>query len=198
MSTEQNEKTDPEMKEANPVSCPEDGNTNMTATPNDLLDQKCLDDLIWLTSIPPVEDCSSDLVPHDTIPGPFTEAELERFGPREDAQAASDAVSREQRASARPVLEETLPRRKYLLVPDLLSMTRFLCRNYKRMIFSYLNRCLRDGSLAQIAGFPVRDRRLDRKNCELKKFSYWKTDRSSFYADVTVHLTLSTPAGTRI
>ena len=197
MTTERKDNTDPEMKETNTLSYTEDENTDMTASPNDTLDQKCLDDLIWLTSIPPVEDCSSDLVPHDTKPGPFTEAELERFGPREGTQAASDAVNREQSASTRTVLEETLPRRKYLLVPDLLSMTRFLCRNYKRMIYSYLNRCLRDGSLAQTAGIPIRDRRLDRNNCELKKFSFWKTDRSSFYTDVTVHLTLSTPAGTR-
>ena len=108
MSTERKDNTDPEMKETNPLSCTEDGITDMEVRPNDTLDQKCLDDLIWLTSIPPVEDCSSDLVPHGTIPGPFTEAELDRFGPRKGTQASTDSISREQSTPTGTVLEETL------------------------------------------------------------------------------------------
>lgn len=75
-------------------------------------------------------------------------------------------------------------------------MTKYLCSNHRLIIYSYLNQCLKDGSLAKTAKLDIRDTWLNRKSCELTEFSYWKIDRISFYTDVLVTLHLKTGRGT--
>ena len=44
-----------------------------------------------------------------------------------------------------------------LLVPDVTSMTKYLCSSHRLIIYSYLNQCLKDGSLAKTAKLDIRD-----------------------------------------
>ena len=119
---------------------------------------------------PEAEDCSIDIIPDVTKPG------------------AVPTGSREKGA-----IKSTCGR---LLVPDVISMTKYLCSNHRLIIYSYLNQCLKDGSLAKTAKLDIRDTWLNRKSCELTEFSYWKIDRISFYTDVLVTLHLKTGRGT--
>ena len=90
-----------------------------------------------------------------------------------------------------------LDEQKELVIPDLVSMTKYFCRRHKLELFSYLNSCLRDGSLSRIVGFPVSSRRLNRDSCSFEKFTYWKIDRTSFLTDISVRLRLAVKGGTR-
>lgn len=125
-------------------------------------------------SLPEAEDCSSDLIPDAAPPGrtavPTGSAEIKESG-----------------------MMNTSGR---LLVPDVTSMTRYLCSNHRMIIYSYLNQCLKDGSLAKTTKLDIRDTWLNRKSCELTDFSYWKIDRKSFYTDILVTLHLKTGRGT--
>lgn len=84
-----------------------------------------------------------------------------------------------------------------LFLPDVISMTKYFCDHYKLTMYSHLNHCLRDGSLARIVGFSFLDTWLNKQSCEFPAFSYWKIDRESFYTDVSVHLSLNTRNGIR-
>ena len=119
---------------------------------------------------PEAEDCSIDIIPDVTKPGAVPTGSWEKGA-----------------------IKSTCGR---LLVPDVVSMTKYLCSNHRLIIYSYLNQCLKDGSLAKTAKLDIRDTWLNRKSCELTEFSYWKIDRISFYTDVLVTLHLKTGRGT--
>lgn len=119
---------------------------------------------------PEAEDCSIDIIPDVTKPGAVPTGSWEKGA-----------------------IKSTCGR---LLVPDVISMTKYLCSNHRLIIYSYLNQCLKDGSLAKTAKLDIRDTWLNRKSCELTEFSYWKIDRISFYTDVLVTLHLKTGRGT--
>ena len=120
----------------------------------------------------------TDLIPEKTEPDP----EDSRTDPAGAGRIRADYQQDEQ---------------KELVIPDLVSMTKYFCRRHKLELFSYLNRCLRDGSLARIVGFPVSSRRLNRDSCFFEKFTYWKIDRTSFLTDISVRLRLDVKGGTR-
>lgn len=121
---------------------------------------------------PEAEDCSIDIIPDVTKPGAVPTGSWEK---------------------SEGAIKSTCGR---LLVPDVISMTKYLCSNHRLIIYSYLNQCLKDGSLAKTAKLDIRDTWLNRKSCELTEFSYWKIDRISFYTDVLVTLHLKTGRGT--
>ena len=121
---------------------------------------------------PEAEDCSIDIIPDVTKPGAVPTGSWEK---------------------SEGSIKSTCGR---LLVPDVVSMTKYLCSNHRLIIYSYLNQCLKDGSLSKTAKLDIRDTWLNRKSCELTEFSYWKIDRISFYTDVLVTLHLKTGRGT--
>lgn len=43
--------------------------------------------------------------------------------------------------------------KKKVLVPGLITMTKYLFGNYRLPMYSYINRCLRNGELSWIVGF---------------------------------------------
>ena len=120
---------------------------------------------------PEAEDCSIDIIPDVTKPGAVP------TGSWEKSEGAIKSICGR------------------LLVPDVTSMTKYLCSSHRLIIYSYLNQCLKDGSLAKTAKLDIRDTWLNRKSCELTEFSYWKIDRISFYTDVLVTLHLKTGRG---
>ena len=104
---------------------------------------------------PEAEDCSIDIIPDVTKPGAVPTGSWEK---------------------SEGSIKSTCGR---LLVPDVVSMTKYLCSNHRLIIYSYLNQCLKDGSLSKAAKLDIRDTWLNRKFCELTEFSYWKIDRIS-------------------
>ena len=85
--------------------------------------------------------------------------------------------------------------KKKVLVPELLSITKVLFDNYRLPLYSYLNRCLKNGVLSSVVGCRVFNDRIRRDVCDFPRVTYWRIDRESFYADVEVELKLKTEYG---
>ena len=85
--------------------------------------------------------------------------------------------------------------KKKVLVPELITMTKYLFDNYRLSMYSYLNRCLRSGELSRIVGFSPLNRVFNKDSVSFSHVSYWKIDRENFFADVQVELKLETPGG---
>lgn len=85
--------------------------------------------------------------------------------------------------------------KKKVLVPELLSITKVLFDNYRLPLYSYLNRCLKNGVLSSIVGCRVYNDRIRRDVCDFPHVTYWRIDRENFYADVEVELKLKTEHG---
>ena len=158
-------------------------------------------------SYPEVENCAEDSIPEGAEPGDGfirRRNQTERDNPEgsrdspvpggaaQEGQTQDGQVQRGQGPHA--AVEEE---QKTLFLPDVISMTKYFCDHYKLALYSYLNHCLRDGSLARTVGFSFHDTWLNKRSCDFPAFSYWKIDRESFYTDVSVHLSLKTGRGIR-
>lgn len=91
--------------------------------------------------------------------------------------------------------------KKKIQAPDLVSMWKYLLnKNYanrRLSLYSGMNRMLRSGELSQIVGFSVRNKIINKDVMKLANVDFWKIDRTDFYANVHVELTLQTDTGTR-
>ena len=85
--------------------------------------------------------------------------------------------------------------KKKVLVPKLLSITKVLFDNYRLPLYSFLNRCLKNGTLSSVVGCRVYNDRIRRDVCDFPHVTYWRIDRENFYADVEVELKLKTEHG---
>ena len=88
--------------------------------------------------------------------------------------------------------------KKKIQVPQLTSMTKVLFDKYRLLLYSYLNRCRRDGTIKRLIGCNILNATINREVVKFPAVSYWRIDREDFYADVSVELTLQTPYGIRI
>ena len=108
----------------------------------------------------------------------------------EDPDCSSDAL---------PLKTEPKAGKKTLLLPDLVSMWKYmLCYGYanrRLALYSFLNLQLRRGDLSGIVGFKVLNHVINKEVCEFNGVTFWKIDRESFYADVKVTLKLRAPDG---
>ncbi len=66
--------------------------------------------------------------------------------------------------------------KKKVLVPELITMTKYLFDNYRLSMYSYLNRCLRSGELSRIVGFRPINRVFNRGSVSFSHVSYWKIE----------------------
>ena len=82
-----------------------------------------------------------------------------------------------------------------VLVPVFITARDYIYRRYRLMMYAFMNGLLRQGRLAGILGFDIRDRILNRNSFKPGFISFWRIDRSSFYADVSVRLILDTARG---
>ena len=82
-----------------------------------------------------------------------------------------------------------------MIVPVVVSMTRFLFDHYRLNMYSYLNGSLHSGQLKRIVGFPFTNRIINREVCDFRGVTYWRIDRLNFWADVSVSLRLKTEEG---
>ena len=87
--------------------------------------------------------------------------------------------------------------KKTILMPQVISMTKYLFANYRLKMYSYLNHSLRTGQLRSITGLHFTNRVLNKESCCFPGISYWRIDRTSFWADVEVALCLNTSSGSR-
>ena len=65
------------------------------------------------------------------------------------------------------------------VIAKLLSMTKVLFRDYRLDLYSFLNRCLRDGRLNELVGTKVLDRVISAEICDFKHVDYWRIDREN-------------------
>lgn len=79
-----------------------------------------------------------------------------------------------------------------ILVPVLTSMTSFFFKHYRLTMYSYLNRCLKNGTLDGMVGFHVLNKAIDRHVCSFGNPQYWRVDRETFIVNVPVALILKT------
>ena len=80
--------------------------------------------------------------------------------------------------------------KKYVLVGEYMTMTKLLFKNYRLLMYSFLNRELRSDRLRYFAGFRALNRVINRDVCEFGPVTYWRIDREDFIADVEVNLSL--------
>ena len=84
-----------------------------------------------------------------------------------------------------------------MIVPVVVSMTKYLFAHYRLQMYAYLNNSLRSGMLERIVGFSFTNRTIKREVCTFKGVNYWRMDRLNFWADVSVTLLFSTAEGKR-
>ena len=93
------------------------------------------------------------------------------------------------------------PSKKKIQAPDLVSMWKYLLnRNYanrRLSLYSGMNCLLRSGELSRIVGFSVQNKVINKDVMKLTNVDFWKIDRTDFYANVHIELTLQTDTGTR-
>ncbi len=92
----------------------------------------------------------------------------------------------------------SLEGKKKILVPQVTSMTKYLFASSRLKMYSFLNRCLRNGTLRRIVGFQFFNRILNKDCCCFSHVSFWRIDRNCFWADVEVVLRLDTIDGPRV
>ena len=85
--------------------------------------------------------------------------------------------------------------KKTILMPQVISMTKYLFANYRLKMYSYLNHSLRTGALRSIIGVHFTNKVLNKESCCFPGVSFWRIDRTSFWADVEVALFLNTVSG---
>ena len=85
--------------------------------------------------------------------------------------------------------------KKKVAVPVLKSMTEVLFENCRKDMYFYLHKCLWKGTLDRMVGSKINNRKLTGAECEFPNVSYWRIDRTNFFADVAVNLKLDTAVG---
>lgn len=151
---------------------------------------------------PEVENCAGDIIPERAEPRDGfirNQEQTNRDDPKgcRESPVLDGAVQEGQIHREQDLHTAAEEEKKTLFLPDVISMTKYFCDHYKLTMYSHLNHCLRDGSLARTVGFSFLDTWLNKHSCEFPAFSYWKIDRESFYTDVSVHLSLNTRNGIR-
>ncbi len=94
-----------------------------------------------------------------------------------------------------PYKAEPMGGKRKILVPVLTTMNKFLFDNYRLSMYTYVNRQLRNGTLSKLVGARVLNKVMNRESLSFPHVTFWRIDRTSFYADVKVELKLETQNG---
>ncbi|MBR1432334.1 hypothetical protein [Ruminococcus sp.] len=91
--------------------------------------------------------------------------------------------------------------KKKILVPELVSMTKYLFSsdygNMRLELYTYLNKQLKTGNLSRTVGFKVYNKIINKEVCNFPDVIFWKIDRENFYSDVEVKLLLQSSEGNK-
>ena len=82
--------------------------------------------------------------------------------------------------------------KKKILIPELLTMNKVLFDKFRLPMYSFLNRCLRQGRISALVGKRVITPRITHEQCSFKDVTFWRINREDFYADIKVELMLQT------
>ena len=80
-------------------------------------------------------------------------------------------------------------------LPEVVSMTKVFFEKNRLQLFSFLKTCLRNGTLQSFIGLPTKTKYFNRDTCSFPYVTFWRIDRTDFWADVDVRLTIDTTAG---
>lgn len=80
-------------------------------------------------------------------------------------------------------------------LPEVVSMTKVFFEKNRLQLFSFLKTCLRNGTLQSFIGLPTKTKYFNRDTCAFPYVTFWRIDRTDFWADVDVRLTIDTTAG---
>ena len=75
-------------------------------------------------------------------------------------------------------------------IPVFIKATDVIMKRYRLMMYNHMTKLLRSGRLSQIVGFPFLNQRMNAQCLKFGFISFWKINRSSFFADVSVRLKL--------
>ena len=128
----------------------------------------------------PVPENAEERVPEDT--GVFLNDPEEP----EDPDCSDDTI---------PADVTDMEGKKKIHVPVLISMTKVLFDRYRLPMYTFLNRCLRNGTLERVTGRKILTPIINREVVKFSHVTYWKIDRENFYADVEVELNLKSTRG---
>ena len=87
---------------------------------------------------------------------------------------------------------------KEIYVPEAVTMTKFLFEDQRLALYSYLNRCLKDGTLRKVTGINFTNKVINRGVCDFTHVNYWRIDRKNFFADIDVNLLFSSSEDKKI
>lgn len=100
-----------------------------------------------------------------------------------------------------PPVAEAKPGKKTILIPELVSMWKYLLSrnlgNQRLKLYSFLNQELRNGHMSSVVGFKVLNKVINKEACRLADVDFWEIDGNSFFADVCIELTLQSENGLR-
>ena len=94
-----------------------------------------------------------------------------------------------------PDKAEPMDGKKKILVPVLTTMNKCLFDKYRLLMYTYVNGLRRNGTLSRIVGARVLNSVINREVLSFPHASFWRIDRTNFYADVRVQLKLKTQNG---
>lgn len=97
-----------------------------------------------------------------------------------------------------PDKAEPMEGKTKILVPVLTTINKYLFHNYRLAMYTYVNGLRRNGTLSQIVGARVLNRTINKEAMSFPSVSFWRIDRTNFYADVKVQLKLDTQGGTLV
>ena len=80
-------------------------------------------------------------------------------------------------------------------LPEVVSMTKVFFEKNRLQLFSFLRTCLRNGTLQFLIELPIKTKYFNRDTCAFPYVTFWRIDRTDFWADVDVRLTIDTTAG---
>ena len=121
---------------------------------------------------PEKEDCADESIPPTADCSP-------------DRMIQSDKTSEDHFVDKSQEVEEDI-----IELPVFIKATDVIMKRYRLMMYNHLIRLLRSGRLAQIVGFSFLNQRMNAQCLKFGFISFWKINRSSFFADVSVRLKL--------
>lgn len=80
-------------------------------------------------------------------------------------------------------------------LPEVVSMTKVFFAKNRLLLYSHLKTCLRNGVLQSLVGLPIRTKVFNKDTCTFPYVTFWRIDRTSFWADVDVVLKMDTAMG---
>ncbi|MBQ9023323.1 MAG: helix-turn-helix transcriptional regulator [Eubacterium sp.] len=107
------------------------------------------------------------------------------------------SIEYEEQEGSEELIEDILLEdgKRQIVIPEAITMTNYLFRNYRLVMYAHMNRCLRDGSLDEMAGFRILDHAINKKICRFQQATFWRINKYNFIADVDIHLNLKTAYG---